>query len=374
MRRMFMWALGLIAALLVIVLLGVGGLLGARAIQQTRDARAIAITTPDRVDWGGFVTIGGVPEWVRIRGWHRGNPMLLIVHGGPTDSQSPLSVLYAPLERDFTVVQWDQRGAGRSYGRGSRLTPDTPYQRLVDDGLEVTAYLLHRFDRPRLILVGHSAGSFLAVHMIKQQPGLFYAYVGTGQIASQAAAHAEIYRKIMDAARRSKDLATIKQLEQSPPPWRTLRDWLPVDAAVRDRYADASDRAFWGWFKRPSEPAYVLTSPEINLHQLSDWDKGTRSTIFETPYPPVVDADVRPLGNDFKVPIFVIQGRNDWVTPADLAHAWLNGINAPYKEFIPIDGGHWGAMTHMAAFRDALVSRVRPFAVPQPAPTDDAHG
>ncbi len=362
MRRLFVWTLRLAAALVVLILLGLGGLLGARASLQAQDARAIAIKTPDGVDWGGFVSIDGVPEWVRIRGQHRDNPVLLIVHGGPTDAQSPLTVLYAPLERDFTVVQWDQRGAGRTYGQGVRLTPDTPYQRLVDDGLEVTALVLRRLGKPKLILVGHSAGSFLAVHMIQQRPDAFYAYVGTGQIASQAAAHAEIYRKVMDAARRGNDLATIRQLSRSPPPWRTLRDWLPVDAAVRDRYADASDRAFWGWFKRPSEPAYVLTSPELTLHQLAEWDRGTRSSIFEAPYPPVVDADVRGLGRDFRVPIFVIQGRNDWVTPADLARAWLDGVNAPRKEFIPIDGGHWGAMTHMTEFRDLLVSRVRPLA------------
>ncbi len=247
-----------------------------------------------------------------------------------------------------------------------RLTPDTPYQRLVDDGLEITAFVLRRLDKPRLILVGHSAGSVLAVHMIKQRPDLYYAYVGTGQVVSQAASRAEVYLKVMDAARRQHDASTVERLKRSGPPWRTLHDWLPVDAAVRDRYADPSDRAYWAWFKRPSEPAYVLTSPELTLRQISEWNQATRATVFEAPYPPVVDADVRPLGDDFGVPIFIIQGRNDWITPADLSKAWFDKLVAPHKAFILIDGGHWGAMSHMTQFRDALVSRVRPLAASPP--------
>ena len=368
MRRIFVWLMRLAGAALVVMVVAIGGLLAVRAVVRGQDAKALEIRTADGIDWGGFAQIGGVPQWIRIRGQHRGNPVLLILHGGPSDAQSPLTVLYAPLERDFTVVQWDQRGGGRTFGRGVLLRPDTPYQRLVDDGLEVTSYALNRLGKRKLILLGHSAGSFLGVHMIKQRPDLYDAYVGTGQIASQAASHVEIYRRVMDAARQAHDLATVRRLERSPPPWRTLSDWLPVDAAVRSRYSDPTDRAYWGWFKRPSEPAYVLTSPELTLHQISDWDRATRTTIFKAPYPPVVDADVRPLGDDFRIPIFVIQGRNDWITPADLAHAWLDGIKAPHKEFIPIDGGHWGAMTHMARFRDVLVSRVRPFAVDRTAP------
>ncbi len=362
MRRLIVWA-GLAAAALVLLAgLGLAGLLALRGAAKARDAAATTIPTADGIDWGGFVDVGGERQWARIRGSHRSNPVLLILHGGPTDAQSPLTVLYAPLERDFTVVQWDQRGAGKSYGVGSRLTPATPYQRLVDDGLMVTAFTLKMLGARKLILVGHSAGSFLGLHMIKQRPDLFFAYVGTGQIVSQERAHREVYTRVLAAARAAHDAATLRRMAASPPPWRALADWLPVDAAVRSRYGDPTDRAFWRLIHRPAEPAYALTSPELSLRQLADWDRATRSSIFVAPYPPVVHADVGPLGKDFQVPIIVIQGKNDWITPADMAEAWLEGLHAPSKAFVLIDGGHWGAMTHMAAFHDILAARVRPLA------------
>ncbi len=366
MRRLIAWA-GLTAAVLVLAAgIGLAGLLVLRGAAKARDAAATAIPTPDGIDWGGFVDVGGERQWVRIRGWHRSNPVLLILHGGPTDAQSPLTVLYAPLEQDFTVVQWDQRGAGKSYGAGSRLTPATPYQRLVDDGLTVTAFALRKLDARKLILVGHSAGSFLGLHMIQQRADLFFAYVGTGQIVSQDRARKEVFARVLAAAKAVHDAGTLRRMAASPPPWRTLADWLPVDAAVRGRYGDPTDRSFWRLVHRPAEPAYALTSPELSLQQLADWDRATRSSIFVAPYAPVVHADVGALGKDFHVPIFVIQGRNDWITPTDMAEAWLESLHAPGKAFVQIDGGHWGAMTHMAEFHEILVTRVRPLAGGRP--------
>jgi pimeloyl-ACP methyl ester carboxylesterase len=327
---------------------------------RARNAKELTIRTADGIDWGGFVTIGGVPEWLRIRGQHRSNPVLLILHGGPSDAQSELTKLYAPLEQDFVVVQWDQRGAGRTFGRGVRLTPDTPYERLVEDGLEVTEFALHRLNRPKLILLGHSLGSVLGVHMVKRRPDLFYAFVATGFIVAQSGSESVIYRRLLNMARKAHDASMLATLEQvGPPPYRSLHEYLPVDDLIRNRFGDASDRAFWG-LNRTSEPAYVLTSPELTPIQMYDWYRATMTTIFTLPYPPADRADIRPLGYEFKVPVFIIQGENDWNTPAELALSYFQRIQAPYKKYIPLPGGHWAAMTHMARFRDLLVTQVLP--------------
>ncbi len=362
MRRAWVWLFRATAAVLLASLLAAIGIVAMDDTIRARNARDLAIRSPDGIDWGGFVQIGGVPQWVRIRGQHRNNPVLLILHGGPSDAQSALTKLYAPLETDFTVVQWDQRGAGRTFGRGVRLTPNTPYQLLIDDGLEVTGYALRVLHKPKLILLGHSLGSALGVHMIKQRPSLFYAYVGTGFLVAQSARESLIYRRAMSLARKAEDVASIATLERAgPPPYRTFNDFLAVDAMVRKRYGDSSDRAFFE-MNRTSEPAYVFTSPELTPYQMYDWYRAIMTTTYTSPYPPAGHADIQPLGYDFDVPFFVIQGENDWETPTDLAAAYFQRVRAPYKEYIPLPGGHWAAMIHMQYFRDLLVAHVRRYA------------
>jgi hypothetical protein len=63
-----------------------------------------------------FVKIGGIYQWVTIRGQDRENPVMLIMHGGPGVATSPLALYTLGWERDFTLVQWDQRGAGKTLG------------------------------------------------------------------------------------------------------------------------------------------------------------------------------------------------------------------------------------------------------------------
>src|SRR6266540_6169595 len=82
---------------------------------RARNAQQFKINSEKGIDEATFVTIGGIEQWVTIRGWDRDNPVLLFLHGGPGDVTNPWSfALFAPWEEHFTVVQWDQRGAGRT--------------------------------------------------------------------------------------------------------------------------------------------------------------------------------------------------------------------------------------------------------------------
>jgi len=72
----------------------------------TTDLR-VRNTTATSIQETRFVMLGGIEQWITIRGANRENPVLLILHGGPGDAQSALRSAYALYEKDFTVVQWD---------------------------------------------------------------------------------------------------------------------------------------------------------------------------------------------------------------------------------------------------------------------------
>ena len=109
-----------------------------------------------------FVQIGGIDQWISIRGQNRDNPVILVLHGGPGVSNAPFAPAFIPWEEDFTVVEWDQRGAGRTFGRnGAQLTGTLSIDRLTQDGIELTQHLRSRLKKDKVILFALSFGSVI---------------------------------------------------------------------------------------------------------------------------------------------------------------------------------------------------------------------
>src|SRR5262245_61091617 len=144
--------------------------LGLPAVAQSS---AVAKTTPQSIQEAGFVEVGGVEPWVTIRGADRANPVLLLLHGGPGDAQSALKGVYAVYEKDFTLVQWDQPGAGRTFVKNPTRAPEP--ERVVSDGIELAEYLTRHLGKRNVVLLGHSWGSHLGVDMARRRPDLFAA-------------------------------------------------------------------------------------------------------------------------------------------------------------------------------------------------------
>jgi proline iminopeptidase len=155
------------------------------ASEAFRDIRKIA--TEDGIEQQEMVTLGGVPQWISIRSRHRNAPILLVVHGGPGFTLSPVSDYYLrDLEEFFAVVQWDQRGAGKSYRREDQqsLAPTLTIDRLTRDAEELIELLRTRYKRDRVVLMAHSFGTIIGVKVAQKRPDLLYAYVGTGQFVN----------------------------------------------------------------------------------------------------------------------------------------------------------------------------------------------
>ena len=141
----------------------------------------LARAAPRPIDDRGFVRIGDIDQWIAIQGKDANNPVILFLHGGPAEAQSPFLGLFAPWRTDFTVANWDQRGSGKTYGRNGPSTPGMTVERMTDDAVEVAEHVRRRMGKSKIVLVGHSWGAFLGLQAIRRRPGLFSAFVGTGQ-------------------------------------------------------------------------------------------------------------------------------------------------------------------------------------------------
>ncbi len=169
---------------------------------------------PESVATLESLNVGGIRQWVLIRGQNRRNPVLVFLHGGPGMPSMYLAHRFQrPLERDFIVVHWDRRGAGKTY------TEDTPPESMsvtqeVSDTVEMVNLLRTRFGQSKVYLVGHSYGSYLGMIVAQRHPDMFHAYVGIGQLAYQGRRNTDIQdRWIRDQARRRGNTKLVRDLE-----------------------------------------------------------------------------------------------------------------------------------------------------------------
>jgi proline iminopeptidase len=298
-----------------------------------------------RIEEAKFLTIGGIEQWVTMRGDDDRKPVLLLIHGGPGDVQSPFVSAYAPYEHDFVLVQWDQRGGGKTFGNLGDKTPDLTLERQVADGVDLAEALKTRFPKNRLILLGHSWGTIIGTGMVQKRPELFDAYVGTGQMASWAAVVNHQYDVFLAAARKAGDAATTARLEAMGRPDPTnLPQYFSIAPLMRANQPEA-DKA---WF------ASLRTMQGVTAADLALGAQGMNYSggkLAET----LVHVDLTKTAPSFPIPWFVIHGREDLNTPVGAAHAYFEAIKAPKKDFIVIeDAGHFALATHQAQVVAAL--------------------
>ena len=267
------------------------------------------------------IELGGAQQWVLIRGHDSTKPVILFLHGGPGMPAMFLAhACQSGLERDFVVVHWDRRGAGKSFDAG--LKPGSLIvSRTLEDTYELTRHLRERFSRNRIYLVGHSWGSYLGLLAIRDHPEYYGAFIGMGQIAGTLAEVREIRREfIARAAREAGDRELSAQL--------TSRE-KEVNENDLFRYGGELHGAwsFWPILKTG------LFAPEYTLWDALNVKKGADLVDREMNYdmlPKMFEGEIP----GFDIPVFFFLGRHDYNTPSRLAGDYLDRLAAPLKGLV----------------------------------------
>jgi pimeloyl-ACP methyl ester carboxylesterase len=311
-------------------------------------ARAAAAT--EAIDETGFVKIGGIDQWIAIQGQDRRNPVILYLHGGPGEAQSPFLKDFVPWQRDFTVINWDQRGAGKTYEKNGKATPDVTMNRLADDAVEIARHVLNKLGKQQLILMGQSFGSALGLMVARRAPELFYCFVGTAQFVSTTLSVEGWEAWTRQEATRRHDVAGLKALD----------DAAGLNILSRERMMAARN-----WVFGPSDQAYIdqqmvfIGSPDHPKPEAAAWIKGYGFESGKLARESFV-LDMRKEAPGLPVPYVLIQGREDHVTPTVPAKAYFDQLRAPAKVFVQIGGGHFACFTSTDEFLAALRAQVLP--------------
>ena len=270
------------------------------------------------------IELGGVKQWILVRGLDRGNPVILFLHGGPGMPAMYLAHAWqSQLERDFIVVHWDRRGAGKSFAAasdGSRLT----VSQTLADTFELTRLLLDRFDRDRIYLVGHSWGSYLGLLAVREHPEYYAAFIGTGQVTGDPARTTAVQREFLVRAANRVGKPEEAQRFVAPDYRITESDLFRYGAELHDA------TSLWPILSTGLRAREYTFSDAINLR------KGAQFIGREMVY------DVEPHQQEGEVaavdiPVFMMLGRYDFNSPSPLAAEYLDRLQSPLKKLVWFD-------------------------------------
>lgn len=318
------------------------------------------IVTPKGVQETLEVELGGAKQVINVRGANRDNPILIFIHGGPASVEMPIAWSFQrPWEDVFTVVQWDQRGAGRSYllNDPKTIAPTLKPERYRDDAIELIEYLRKRYAQKKVFVMGHSWGSVVGLSVAAKRPDLLYAYIGMGQVIDFRENERLGTEWTIAQAKKDGNAKAVAELEAiSPYPGSGALDLNKT--AIQRKWnvyygglaANRRDGDFY--FRAPR------ISPEYTPADRKAWDDGSAFTMSAM-WPQLADISFKDL-NRINTPVILFMGRQDYTTPAPIADAWLKRLKAPKKQMVWFENSahlpmiEEPGLTFAALLKDAL--------------------
>jgi pimeloyl-ACP methyl ester carboxylesterase len=323
------------------------------------------IVSPSGVEELLKIDVNGCAQWLSIRGRDRHNPVLLYIHGGPGSPTMPEAWTFqSPWEDYFTVVQWDQRGAGKTYASNdpALIAPTMTGAQMIADTEYVVRYLLEHLGKKKLFALGHSWGSYLGLELVRRHPELLHAYIGTGQMINSQRSEKDGYDfALRESARHDNTpaVAALEKLAPYPGPIGSLtvdrisaqRQWVVYYGGLTSgRSSFDYDADAWRFSPEYTARDIALTD-EGGLFSLNNLVGQIQRTNF--------DALV-----SVGCPIFIFQGRHDYETSYAVARQWFGRVRAPSKKFVTFENSsHMAPLEQPGQYLQYLVELTRPLAV-----------
>ncbi len=319
---------------------------------------------PNSVDEGIYVTLGGQEQYLLIRGESVNNPVMIWLHGGPASPDAFANYTFQKhLVDEYTVVNWDQRGCGRTYYRNKDTDSNnetTSFEQAQADLDELVDYLTYRFNTDKVIIVGHSYGTMLGSKYTLEHPDKVAAYIGVGQFVD---IESDIY-SYEDAHTIAKaqgdDTTDLEAAYNKYSEDMTLVNMMNLRGLV-SKYHPVPNEANTIWLGIAS-PHMGFDDLRWFLKQMGDFQEYVmlNQQLFDY----IMVADVRDYGLEYQVPVGFISGSADWITHVKYSEDYYNAVSAPKKDIALIDGcGHSPHYDSPEEFCDELKGMLDAFAL-----------
>lgn len=329
------------------------------------------LTLPDSINVLEPANINGVNQWISIRAHNKNSPILLFIHGGPGFHLIRLEhEIASQWEEYFTVVFWDQRGAGKSYYPTTDIADTMTTEQMLDDTSEMIAYLRKRFNREKIFIAGHSWGSVLGIHMAKRHPDWLYAYLGISQVVHSAKSKQKTTEMLLELLKESNDQEGVETLKAIRPftdpdlPVKTYyKNWKQVQRmlipfGLNEFHQKDNSNMIQLFMLSALLRSHTISISEIYREIFSDDNPSTLPLLKEG----VRRTDIpKQVGYKFEVPIFFVIGKHDWQVYHEMSSDYFNQISSPHKEILLLENSaHIPFIDEPGRFYNFLINRVLP--------------
>lgn len=275
-----------------------------------------------------MVTIGGIEQHILVRGHSKENPIILILHGGPGAPLSPIASKFPEkIEENFVVAHWDQRGAGKSYS--TKIPKESMnVEQFISDTLEVTDFLINKYSKDRIYLLGLSWGSLLGINAVHRHPEKYHGYIGSGQIVSAEEGAKVAYDFMLNEVKKQNHSEALKELvEIGRPPHKDDDDFMIQLKWVR----------MLGFGERNTSKLFEECCSDEEINRIVQGVNFTNVQLMEE----LNELDIRHI-KEIKVPIYFCMGKDDYQTPSILVERFYNDLKAQKKDFIQFENSAHG--------------------------------
>ena len=302
-----------------------------------------------------YALVGGIEHYLLHYHSKPEDPVLLFIHGGPGQTESFIAfVVEEYAERNYNIVYYDQRGAGKTWLRNKKSKPDTEI--LKRDLLGIVLYLEKKYGKEKIGILGHSWGSVLGSMFALEHPEHTLCYIGCGQVIDIMENERIGYAILKDAIEKGgnrKDRKKLEKIGEYPTQhfdWNAYRKMGQI-RSLQGKYGLAQD------FSRTVIDLW-RRSPIMGMRDLLPFMTGmlvNMQLMRELMY-----FDLRKSGSCYQVPVYYVLGENDSQTPIEISMKYFEGVQAPEKQLYLIpDAGHAPMIDNVEEYRKAIREIVR---------------
>ena len=298
-----------------------------------------------------YVKINGIAHYLLHYKTEKDAPVLIFIHGGPGQSEAMIAYIVEEYaSRNYNIVYYDQRGAGKTYLKNKKSKPDTEI--LKQDLLEIVLYVKKQYRKDKVGIIGHSWGSVLGSMIALEHPEHTLCYIGCGQVVNLMENERVGYNKLKVAIEQSGNMRDKKKLEKigEYPSTETfdMKTFQKMGKVrnLQGKYhlAATFDKNMIKMFSKSPIMGIMdiipfLTSMMVNMQVMKE----------------LMSFDLRSKGEEYHVPVYYVLGENDQQTPVELSRTYFDEITAPDKKLYLIkNAGHLTMIDNVDDYRAAV--------------------
>ena len=343
----------ILAVILAIILLTVLTIFVLRLINSNKNK----IDTTTGIQESTYIDINGIKQYIQIRGNDKNNPVMIFIHGGPASPMGYVSAYYQKeLESDLTIINYDQRGCGRTY-YANNCDSKADIDLLVSDLDEIVSYAKERFGKDKVIIAGHSWGTVIGSIYAQKHPENVSCYIGISQITN-------LYENKLNAAREALKTDKIKgtedeqKLTQLVNKMSNVKNYEDMSLDDLSQLVSTTSKYLVGKDEMSGIGQMItgLTSPDMGLDDMKWFMEQMDTEKFFAKNEEIMayaffGFDIKSLSTTYSVPVYYIAGKNDYAVCQNDAEKYYKGIKAPDKDFYWIENaGHSMFMDNPTAY------------------------